>query len=1193
MKRILRALVSGVGITVMLALVFTALVWFLGGFLGFGDSRPLESVFGRVVGIALIWVAALVTILIVLLRRERRDAALTEDIVATPEPAGTGEDAVVTEELVEMRGKLKTALARLRKSKHGRKSLYELPWYVMIGPPGAGKTTAIVNSGLNFPLAEETGRAAIGGVGGTRNCDWWFTDEAVLIDTAGRYTTQESDKAADNAGWLGFLDLLKRHRKRQPINGALVAISLSDLSLQDEVTQRAHAQAIRRRLNELREKLGVRFPVYVLFTKADLVAGFSEFFDSLGQNDRGQVWGWSYPLDTATKTAPEVGPAFDQEFSTLLARLNEKSLDRMQSETDPQRRSLIAGFPMQLASARQTARSFLTELFQESRYEHRQLLRGVYFTSGTQEGTPVDRLLVGMARTFGLGRQALGSGRGSGRSYFLTGLFQNVIFRESGLVSADDKVARRFRWTRRAAVAATILVAVGLGSFWLRSYFGNRALAAEVSEDIGAYRAAAADIPGNPVADSDLPSVLPALNILRDMPVAQQVAADDVPDGLGWGLYQGNVLGSSAGQAYREALNRHFLPRLLLRLEDQLTGNVNNSDVLFEALKVYLMLGQAGPLNPDLIREWMTLDWSLAFPGPTRAGLRADLESHLDTLLSQPMTQVELNGDLVDHVQTILSEMPQAQRVYNGILKSPAATALPEFRLSDIGGPAIGRSMVRSSGQALSEGIEGIFTRSGFHDVFLSEALSVAQRIQRDAWVLGPANEAAQSETTLAAISRDVFDLYYNDYISRYDKLLGDLDVVPLESLSHAVEITNVLSGPTSPLAKVLEAVAEETHLSEPRSSEAEGRAEAGAESLQENQTQFQGALLTGRRGVILEAMRAAASASGEDFQEPGEYVEERFAWLQDLVARQEGQPSQLDRLLESLTQVYQELNKLNFAGGIGSSATQSTALAAFQQEAARIEGPMQRWSQQVAVGSSGIAAGGTRAGINAEWQSAVLPFCTQVTGDAYPFNRRARADAAVQDFAKLFGPGGMIAAFFDEHLADFVNTSTRPWTWKTVNGTDLGISQAVLTQIENAAVIRDAFFASGGMGVNFQMTPEALDPNAKAISLEIDGTEIAFQQGSGQPRPVAVTWPGSVGLARIAFSPASNGSESSLSRDGPWAWFRLLDAAEVRRTNASDRKRIIFRVGGRIAIFQMQSSTVNDPFALPALANFSCPKSF
>ena len=58
----------------------------------------------------------------------------------------------------------------------------------------------------------------------------------------------------------------------------------------------AHAKAIRRRIRELHDELGVRPPVYVLFTKADLIAGFVEFFDNLGKEEREQVWGATFAV---------------------------------------------------------------------------------------------------------------------------------------------------------------------------------------------------------------------------------------------------------------------------------------------------------------------------------------------------------------------------------------------------------------------------------------------------------------------------------------------------------------------------------------------------------------------------------------------------------------------------------------------------------------------------------------------------------------------------------------------------------------------------------------------------------------------------------------------------------------------------------------------------------------------------------
>ena len=1189
MGKLVKLLTSGITITLFVSLALSLCIWLLGAYLGFGETRPLDTPVARGITIAVLWLLALAVILIIVLRRTKRDTAMAEDIVETVAEV-SDEDEAVTAELGEMKDKLRDAMGALRKSKLGRKHLYELPWYVMIGPPGSGKTTAIVNSGLQFPLADAHGKAAVGGVGGTRNCDWWFTDGAVMIDTAGRYTTQESDAEADNAGWLGFLDMLKKHRKRQPINGALIAISLSDLAQQDEITQKAHATSIRRRLHELRERLGVRFPVYILFTKADLIAGFTEFFDTLGKDDREQVWGFTLPVKQSKKDGPLA--AFNAEFGLLVDQLNNQSLERIQIETDPQRRSLIASFPSQVASVQSVARSFLTEVFQESKFEHANLLRGIYFTSGTQEGTPIDRLMVGMSRTFGIGRQAIGAGRGTGRSYFLTRLFDQVIFREAGLVSADDKVERRYRWTKRAAIAAALLLAAGIGTLWTRSYLGNQTLLSETTRKIEAYQTAAQDIPGSPIGDSDLPSIVPALNILSAMPGNPRV--DDLREAgtLGWGLYQGKVVGTQSAQTYRAGLNQHMLPRLLLRLEEQMQANMNNPDLLYEALKVYLMLGLQGPMNEDFVREWMDLDWNVSFPGADRDRLRGDLTAHLDAMLSAPLEQIALNGPLVDQVQGILSQMPLAQRVYNGIVSSPRATALPEWRVTDIGGPAVARVLVRSSGKPLNEGIEGIYTYEGFNSVFLDEALGVAERLQRESWVLGPRGEAAQSQTALLAISRDVLDLYYNDYVARYDQMLGDIDIIPMESLSHAVEVTNVLSGPTSPLVNILEAVGSETKLTEDRSeSPLEGAADT-ANAVADRAAQSR---LLSRSRLFREALAASAQTAGDPPPPPpGRYVEERFGWLHQLVARDGDQPSQLDGLMVTLTEVYQQLNKLSFSGGLAAPDEDGSAILRFQEAAKRLDGPLQRWSTQISSGSSGITADGTRASINARWQAQVLPFCEQALDNRYPFTRASKADVGMQDFAKLFGAGGLIDTFFNENLLKHVDTRARPWAWKSVNDTDLGISNAVLVQMQYASEIRDAFFAGGPTAaVSFQMTPEALDPTAERISVEIDGQVVEFKQGNNAPKPTAINWPGDVGVARVVMQPPLGGAGNAVTRDGPWALFRLLSAAELRRTNVSDRMRVIFNIGGRISIFQLQTGSISNPFTLEALSKFSCPKSF
>jgi type VI secretion system protein ImpL len=177
---------------------------------------------------------------------------------------------------------------------------------------------------------------------------------------------------------------------------------------------------------------------------------------------------------------------------------------------------------------------------------------------------------------------------------------------------------------------------------------------AEAAVRVDDYRARAAQVPASPISDTDLPAIVPALNILRDMHGNPASGPHDVPRSMTWGLYQGGAIGNEAALAYRAALNYHMLPRLLLRLEEVMQINLNDQDVLYDALKVYLVLGGRGPMNAGMIRDWMREDWELAYPGVQREGLREDLDAHLAAMLAQPLMRVPLNGPLVDQAQEIL-----------------------------------------------------------------------------------------------------------------------------------------------------------------------------------------------------------------------------------------------------------------------------------------------------------------------------------------------------------------------------------------------------------------------------------------------------------------------------------------------------------------------------------------------------------
>src|SRR5581483_3707661 len=448
-------------------------------------------------------------------RQARRN---NERVVAGLTPAAEPGDS---SEAQVLRRRFSTALSELKSARFasrgawrfGRSYLYELPWYAIIGSPGAGKTTALLNSGLNFPLTDKLGRGPVGGFGGTRNCDWWFTDRAVLIDTAGRYTTHDSDRSADRAGWETFLNLLRQTRPRQPLNGVLVAVSVGDLLEFTPAELLEHAQTLRSRIEELERSLRRRMPLYLLLTKCDLLPGFVDWFGALGRKERDQVWGVTFDLDSEQ---PDSTARFPAKFERLVSHLTDGLVERMQAERDPQRRARIYSLPGQLRGLEGPLDALVSRAFGPASATGgtSTFLRGVYLTSGTQAGTPIDRMLVAFGRELGLERQILPPNQNTGKSFFLAGLLNDVVLAEAGLTGG----ARTPRWRRRllvSAIAAMQLSAVALGAWWVTSYLRAVHDIAQLDEEVTRARSLVHSIP--PGSDPDPRPVLPALDALREL----------------------------------------------------------------------------------------------------------------------------------------------------------------------------------------------------------------------------------------------------------------------------------------------------------------------------------------------------------------------------------------------------------------------------------------------------------------------------------------------------------------------------------------------------------------------------------------------------------------------------------------------------------------------------------------------------
>jgi type VI secretion system protein ImpL len=1173
-----------VALTLLLAALL-ALVWIVGPLVAIGQVRPLETATARWIGMALLVTLTVIWLGLSAWRKRRGNERVVERLVsANATPAAAAESA----DMVAIRERFQLAMQTLRKARFGAATtggwfsrlnaklggryLYELPWYLIIGAPGSGKTTALRNSGLQFPLAAHNGEQAVRGVGGTRNCDWWFTDRAVLIDTAGRFVTQDSDAVNDKATWTGFLSLLKTSRPRQPLNGVIVTVSVPDLLAKGAAERAAYAQAARQRVQELHEQLRIRFPIYLLVTKCDLMAGFGDTFGNLDKEQRATPWGVTFPRQTHAAWTQGLG----SELQALLQRLTDGLIDRLQAEPDAQRRMRIYGFPNQFAQLVGPLQDFVQQVFSPSPFEEDPLLRGVYFVSGTQEGTPVDRVLGAVARRFRVEQAILPPQQASGRSFFLQRLLSEVMFPESGLAGTDKRWERRRSLAVAAGYGVLAVLAVGTLGAWVVSWQNNSTYVAAVSERVQTVRRQVQETPNRNT--SDLRAVLPALDATRSLAAAGG-SAGDVPWSLGFGLFQGKKLDGAARAAYERMLVDAVLPRLALRVEEQLRVG-DQPEAQYEALKAYLMMFDPARFDAQALKSHLEADWDNRLGRELASEQRETMSRHLDALLALGPTVSPLEQDkaLVEATRQRLAATPLAQRVYNRMRQSGLGNQFPEFTVVRAGGPNAQLVFVRASGQPLSRGVPGLFTHEGYTKGFQSKVGDVTRQLaQEQTWVLGAAAPALKVTDELLASAKltdDVRRLYLTDYRDTWKGFIADIRLQPLTSVAQSLEKARFLSAPDTPLVPLLRAISRETTLLE--SPGALGKVDKGVREIGQTVEK-----ILGKGGL----KPSTTGAPGERIES---IVDDEFVALRRFVTAPEGGRAPLEGVVERLRQLQDLLSAVDAALKGGAAPPQSPLPNQMKVEAANSPEPVRSVLDSLGSASARVAQAQLRDSLSREVRSLVGEFCNQAVTGRYPFDANSPREVTQADFAALFGPGGKFEQM-QTKLAPYIDTSKRPWSFRAVDGVPLGTDVGTLPQFQRAAVIRETFFAGGSATPTMvlEFKPVEMDTSLREFLLDADGQTVRYDHGPQLPK--VVRWPGprGTGVVRVSAQPA--GSTGMVS-EGPWAMMRLLERVALQPGSGPEKFRATFDIDGRRAVFDITASSVRSPLRLAELRTFACP---
>jgi type VI secretion system protein ImpL len=663
---------------------------------------------------------------------------------------------------------------------------------------------------------------------------------------------------------------------------------------------------------------------------------------------------------------------------------------------------------------------------------------------------------------------------------------------------------------------------------------------------------------------------LPRLDSLRATAGTAGQYNEDTPWRMSLGLFRGDSLGESAHEAYLRELNGTLLPVMASRFGEQVRSSVAAPDRLYEYLKGYLMLGDPGHRDAEHLKFLTEVELRRMYPSDEAT--RQRLDAHFQELLAKnAMGSAPISADLVEQARYALRTASMPVLMYSRLKLSYAADTKRAVRLDLAAGPGADQVLVRASGAPLAQPVPALYTRDVFREVNGTGKFEVMKQFAEDAWVFGGNIVDAR---TSGALTYEMLNLYEQDYIRAWDEVLRDVKVRPVSGGRELTELLGVLSSPASPLKGFLGAVATNTDLLKPADPKPNAAEKAGA-ALEARAAQLASVL--------------GAPPPGTD--EPGTAVANHFQTIRALVQGPPG-AAPIDGVLASLAQTHKQLQSVG--SGLGDTSAldavksgQADALKSLQEQSKLLPAPVDAIVAQIGAKGESLAMGQARDELSRRYAEAVARECRELIEGRYPFTRSSPNDVPLADFGRVFGYGGVFETFFKENLAALVDVSRTPWRWRE-GAAGIGGSEALLRQFQQAQRIRDVYFKAGAQlpEARFTLTPDTLDAAATRFVLEIDGQSFDYRHGPQQSRQM--TWPGSsAGPVAIAFEERAGGGPSVV-KQGPWALFRALEQAQVKR-DSDTRVNVTFTAGAHSMRVVLDATSVRNPFVRDELAGFRC----
>lgn len=1009
---------------------------------------------------------------------------------------------------------------------------------LLIGPSKTGKSTLLNQANLSFIRASTISEIDI---------QAWHSDSTIFLKMPSNYLETNNLSV-----WKEIKKIFKPYNHLHRINGVFITLNLTQIVNQDNIQRQKLIENLRQALHQLSDKDKRKMKVNIIITHMDRLTGFLEYFDYLNEQKRKQQWGIELHLQDSE---PEkFREHLISEFSNLLFKVNTNIIKRLQYERNLINRGKIKNFPTQMEILIKTLTELITQLFSHHPKNNNYDCCSINFCSNLQDGNNIDLLLRKITNAFSLSGQAIEETTiktTQQRSYFTKGIFNNFPHTETTFETFPTASNKCFPSLLKLCAYCAIGFSAIISTFFLAQYFNVQMQRLNTAE--GALQRYQFLMQLDDDKKTNEKQNFLALKYLSTANEAlKQISHPSISF---FTTQKYSDVSKRIQQIYQRTLTNQLLPIISKQLEVIIKKELNNpSSKLYGTLKVYLMLGDPKYLQPNYVSN--TLKRYLKNNNDVFSDEINLLQEHLPTILLNKDIAIPLNKKLIEQARQALNKLPLSLQIYLTLKNyTDNQTINPLFDTDDNQLIFIYNDNPSSN----KWGIPDIYTRKNFETIYEKNIDDIVTEVIEGDWVLGNKKSTMNDKTiSKEQLLKMVRSFYLSDYVNWWNLSLYKTQPVTFKNLYQANNALQILSNEKSPLTNMLRIVFKNTQPIE------------------------------GNTPTIQAFNKIVAS---------------KFTKINSVLTSSKSK--NIEREIENLRNY---ANEILTATDINKAAFLTMKIHASSEEkkldpinnilatAKTSPEPLKTWLEAIAKNTLSLILQHAERYINLQWKNTILREYDDKISQRYPLFKQAKTEITITNFENFFGPQGSLYNYFNTYLKPFIDINQTRWKVKTIHGLKLNIPEAVVYQFERASIIRKMFFPkkTNQLTVEFSLQPLLFEPIVKTMSLSINGQRLQDQQGSTTIN--YFNWPGDKDNNNVKLNFTNiDGQRTTTIKQGKWAWFRLLDYANleaIAKTKNDPRYYdLIFDLNGSAAKYRLVAKEKINPFIPHIIDQFQVPR--